>query len=449
MRKILAVWAAKLSAIIGVLIGKKSSTSPGVIALKICPDLIERLSGNIKNSVIVTCGTNGKTTTNNLIYTALSKSGNRVLCNRLGANMLGGIATAFALECNWLGRFSVDYACLEVDEASTVKVFDHIKPDYVIITNLFRDQLDRYGEIDITVNLIKKALEKANKPKLILNADDPLAAQFGKGDSSAVYFGVSEKVLPQIDETKEGRFCVFCGAEQKYNYFHYSQLGDYYCPNCNNKRPTPNFSAHNVDLKKGLSFDVNSDHIELNYRGFYNIYNVLAVYSVMSVLGLATKNFSAMLGEYKPQIGRMEEFNIGKPVILNLAKNPAGFNQAIQTVLLDSRKKDVIVAINDNAQDGRDVSWLWDVDFEKLSHPELNTLTTTGIRLYDISLRFKYSDVLVNSICADMKEAIKNCLKTDAEVLYVLVNYTALFSTQSCLLELKNEWERGKKDEKQ
>ena len=142
----------------------------------------------------------------------------------------------------------------------------------------------------------------------------------------------------------------------------------------------------------------------------------------------------------------MEEINLGKPVILNLAKNPAGFNQAIATFLQDTRKKDVIVAINDNANDGHDVSWLWDVDFEKLDHPQLNTLITTGIRLYDISLRFKYSDVKVDSICADMKSAILACLKTDAEVCYILVNYTALFSTENVMLEIKKELEAGKNE---
>ena len=447
MRKLIAIWAAKLSAVAGKIIGKKSSSSPGVIALKICPDLIERLKKNIKKDVIVTCGTNGKTTTNNLLYTALTKSGFKVLCNRLGANMLGGVATAFALECDWLGRFSVDYACLEVDEASTVKVFDHIKPDYVIITNLFRDQLDRYGEIDITASLLRRALSKADNPTLILNGDDPLTAQFVKDCKKAYYYGISEQVLPQTDDTKEGRFCAVCGTEMKYNFFHYSQLGDYYCPKCGNKRPHIDFDATGVDLSRGLKFSINGGApVELNYRGFYNIYNILAVYAAMSVIGVPQNDFRALLGDYKPQIGRMEEINLGKPVILNLAKNPAGFNQAIATVLQDTRKKDVIVAINDNANDGHDVSWLWDVDFEKLDHPQLNTLTTTGIRLYDISLRFKYSDVKVDSICADMKSAILACLKTDAEVCYILVNYTALFSTENVMLEIKKELEAGKNE---
>ncbi len=445
MRKILAVWAAKLSAIAGIVMGKKSSSGPGAIALKICPDIIERLAENVTEKIIVTCGTNGKTTTNNLMYTALTNSGYKVICNRLGANMLSGIATAFALECNWLGKVRADYACLEVDEAFTVKLFDHLKPDCVVITNLFRDQLDRYGEVDATVNLLNRAFAKTDRLTLVLNADDPNTAQFGKGKADVVYYGVNEAVLPQNDESSEGRFCVFCGAEQRYNYIHYSQLGDYYCPGCGNKRPEIDFYAHNVDLQNGLKFKINNNDIELNYRGFYNIYNVLAVYSALNVLGLERGNFNHLLEDYKPQIGRMEEMDLGKPVILNLAKNPAGFNQAISTVMQDTRKKDVIIAINDNVSDGQDVSWMWDVDFEKLGNETLNNLLIGGIRRYDLALRFKYSDIKVDKVSENMRDMLQHCISTDAEVCYVLVNYTELFSTQSIMLEMKKEQENKQK----
>ena len=439
MRKLLAVWTAKLATVAGRIIGKKSSSTPGQIALKICPDLIKILSKNVEKDIIVTCGTNGKTTTNNLLNSALEAMGYKTVCNKLGANMVGGIATTFAQACNIFGNFKADYACLEIDEASARRVFKHLTPDYMLITNLFRDQLDRYGEIDITVDVLKEAIEMTGgKVKLILNGDDPLTAQFSELAPSYC-FGIDEQVLPQIDETKEGRFCTKCKAEQEYNYFHYSQLGDYYCPNCGNKRPRLDFAVKNVDLSDSMKFTINGEAIDVNYRGFYNIYNILAVYSALKVIGVNTEGFNKTLKAYKPQIGRMEEINLGKPVILNLAKNPAGFNQAIQTVMLDKRKKDVIVAINDKANDGRDVSWLWDVDFDKLSQANLNTLTTTGIRLYDISLRFKYSDVKVDNITPDMKQAILNCLKTDAEVCYVLVNYTALFSTQTTMLEIQKE----------
>ncbi len=443
MRKILAVWAAKLSAIAGRMIGKKSSSTPGTIALKICPNLIRILAKNVEKGIIVTCGTNGKTTTNNLLNTALLKCGYTTVCNTLGANMVNGIATAFAMACDLKGQFSADYAVLEIDEASARRVFEHLKPNYMIITNLFRDQLDRYGEIDITVDLLNQAIDMAGDVKLILNGDDPLTAQFGDG-RNAKYFGISEQVLPQIDETKEGQFCLKCGHEQKYNYFHYSQLGDYYCPSCGNARPHIDFDATDISLSGAMKFKVNKTvDIDVNYRGFYNIYNILAVYSALSVMGIETGGFNRALAEYKPQIGRMELIDLGKPVILNLAKNPAGFNQAIQTVMLDKRRKDVIVAINDLANDGRDVSWLWDVDFDKLYDENLNTLTTTGIRLYDISLRFKYADVKVDYITKNMKEAIKRCLSTKAEVCYILVNYTALYPTQNTMLEIKRELENG------
>lgn len=443
MRLIIAVWTAKLSSFIGKIIGKKSTATPGVLALKICPDLIKRLKKNISGKIIVTCGTNGKTTTNNLIYEALKKSGHKVLCNDLGANMLGGVATTFAMGCNIFGKLKADYACLEVDEASTVRVFDHLTPDYMVITNLFRDQLDRYGEIETTVKLIETAIEKAPGIKLVLNGDDPITAQLGR-KYDAVYFGISEKVLPQTEEGKEGQRCVYCGEELKYNYYHYSQLGDYYCENCDNKRNKIDFEATDVDISKGLEFKVNDTEISLNYRGFYNIYNILAVYSVMSLVGEKNEDFNSLLKDYKPQIGRMEEFDLGKKVILNLAKNPAGFNQAISTVVADCRKKDIIIAVNAEESDGMDVSWLWDVEFEKLNDENLNFICLSGKRMLDLALRFKYSDIKVKKVGENIRNEILSCLNSDAEVIYVLVNYTMLFKTQQILLDIKKEAEGRK-----
>ena len=440
MKKLLAVWAVKILTIAGKIMGKKSTSVPGEVALKICPDLIEKLAGNVKKEIIVTCGTNGKTTTNNLLYTALTKGGYEVVCNNLGANMIGGIATAFASKCNIFGRFTADYACLEIDEASATKVFDHIKPDVMVITNMFRDQLDRYGETEQTMELLNKAIEKAEGVTLVLNGDDPLTASFGE-NRNAKYFGISEKVLPQDTNMGEGKFCIKCGAPMKYNYVHYSQLGDYFCDECGNKRPEIDYEATEVDLTESLKFKINGKHIDLNYRGFYNIYNVLAVYSVMETIGVDTKHFNGLMSDYKPQIGRMEEFDLGKPFILNLAKNPAGFNQAIETVMQDTRKKDVIIAINDKPGDGIDVSWLWDVGFEKIGEAQLNKLYTTGIRVYDLALRFKYSGIEPDLITNDMAKAIEDAMKTDAEVCYVLVNYTALFGTQKILKEMRKEKE--------
>ena len=444
MRRLLAIWTGKLLTIAGKLIGKKSSSSPGEFALKICPDLVKGINKSVSKGIIVTCGTNGKTTTNNLMCSALEAKGYKVLCNRLGANMLNGIATAYLQAADIFGRVSADYACLEIDEAYTPIVFEQVKPDVMVITNLFRDQLDRYGEIDITSDIIKKAIAKVPSLKLVLNGDDPLCAQFGREKSTEVkYFGISQKVLPQLNDTKEGRFCPVCGAEQEYNYYHYSQLGDYHCPKCGFKRPKIDFEVKNVELGTPMKFTVNSEPMEVNYKGFYNIYNLIAVYAALNTVGESTKDFATLLENYRPQIGRMQEFAFNKPVILSLSKNPAGFNQAISTVNSDKRKKDVIIAINDKANDGRDVSWIWDVDFDKVSDENLNTLTTTGIRLWDISLRFKYADVRVDLMTHSMEEAVTAALKTDSEVVYVLVNYTALYPTESVLNGLlKNERSR-------
>lgn len=185
-----------------------------------------------------------------------------------------------------------------------------------------------------------------------------------------------------------------------------------------------------------MTFEINNQPISVNYKGFYNIYNLAAVYGVMDILGEGTEDFNRLLENYKPQIGRMQEFAFNKPVILSLSKNPAGFNQAIATVNTDKRKKDVIVAINDKANDGRDVSWLWDVDFDRIKDENLNLLITTGIRLWDISLRFKYAGIKVDMMTHDMAEAVKNALNSDSEAVYVLVNYTALYPTESVLNEL-------------
>ncbi len=443
MRKLLAVWAAKLASIAGLLLGKKSSSTPGAIALKLCPDLIRILSKELTKGVVCTCGTNGKTTTNNLLNAALKKCGYTTVCNDLGANMLSGVAAAFAKSCDLFGRLHADWAVLEIDEAFARKVFAHLTPNYMVVTNLFRDQLDRYGEIDTTIELLREAISMHQNLTLILNGDDPLSSQFGEG-KHAYYYGISEQVLPPSAETQEGRFCAKCGKEQTYHFTHYSQLGDYYCPHCGNKRPSIDFSATDVDLSGSMKFVVNKQvPIDVNYRGFYNIYNILAVYSALQVMDIKNHDFNTILSDYKPQIGRMELIDLGKPFILNLAKNPAGFNQAIQTVMLDKRKKDVIVAINATANDGKDISWLWDVDFDKLADENLNCLYTSGVRRHDLSLRFKYADIKVDRICDSMEEALKLCLHSDAEVCYVLVNYSVLFSTQSTMLELQKNLPAG------
>ena len=182
-----------------------------------------------------------------------------------------------------------------------------------------------------------------------------------------------------------------------------------------------------------MEFDINGNHMTVDYKGFYNIYNMTAVYGALQAMGEDNGNYQKLLDGFKPQIGRMQEFKLKKPVILNLSKNPAGFNQAIATVAADKRKKDIIFAVNDRVSDGRDISWLWDVDFETSADENTVTLTVSGERMWDVNLRFKYSDITVDVTTDDMEKAISTALETDSEVVYVIANYTAMFPAEAIL----------------
>jgi len=441
MRKILAIIAGKLLLFVGKVTGRRTTSAPGELALKICPWIIRDLKKYVKKGIIITCGTNGKTTTNNLLCSALEALGYKVMCNRVGANMTSGVATAYISEANIFGSTKCDYACFEVDEAYTPIIFKHFIPDVFVVTNLFRDQLDRYGEIDTTSAKIKSAIALAPSVKLVLNGDDPMCVQFAQASNAQSFFyGVNEQVIEDAEPAKEGKYCPLCGAELEYEYYHYSQLGIFACPQCSFKRPQINFVVDNVSLASPVSFNINNQHITSDQKGFYNIYNMAAVYGALDVLGENNSDFTHLLEAYKPQTGRMQEFKLGnKSVIMSLSKNPAGFNQAIATINNDTRKKDVIFAVNDLTGDGKDVSWLWDVDFEKIKNPSLNTLSVSGRRLWDVALRFKYADIDVDMVSEDMEMLIKSALSTDAEVVYAVVNYTMMYPTEEILKKLQTE----------
>lgn len=440
IRRLLAVWSAKFIGFACRLTGKQGVTLAGQIALKLDPKILTELAGEVREKVFVVCGTNGKTTTNNLLCTAIEAEKKKVVCNHTGSNMLNGVVSAFVLSAGMNGHLDADYACIEIDEASTVRILPHFKPDYMVLTNLFRDQLDRYGEIDITMNLLKDAMHMAPDMTVIVNADDALSAYLAMESGNAyVTYGISEQVFEEssVNEIREGRFCKKCGEKLVYHFYHYSQLGDYECPSCGFKRPDPDFDASNIYAGGKLAFDVEGRHITANYRGFYNIYNILAAYTAARTAEMDLKHFNDVLYRFNPQNGRMEQFEIdGTHIMLNLAKNPAGFNQNISAVMEDETKKDVIILINDNDQDGIDISWLWDVDFDRFKDADVNSITVSGIRCQDMRLRLKYVDI-PSALEPDVEKAIQERIKNGTGNLYVLVNYTALYSTRNILKKLE------------
>ena len=458
LRTRLAVIAAKAALKACHLSGRPGSSLPGRVALKVDPHIIAPLAAGIRRGIIVTCGTNGKTTTNNLLCSMLEAQGFRVVSNRLGANMVEGVAAALATAAKGplgylavgylaaakgpLGYLAADFACLEVDEASAARVLQDLHPDFMILTGLFRDQLDRYGEIDLTMKALEKAILEAPDMTLVINGDDPLTAYLAKKSAHRIVsYGVNEKVTGDVDVIREGRFCENCGAPLQYDFYHFSQLGVYRCPSCGFGRPEIDYAAYGVRLSPQLSFDIqkiNSAPVRISapMTGFYNVYNILAVFSVLREMKLSTEMFSEVLSSFKPQFGRGEIFHVGEKrrqkVLLNLAKNPAGFNQNISAMLQDRSPKDLIIVINDNAQDGRDVSWLWDVDFDRLADETIRSITVSGLRALDMQLRLKYVDIK-SERAPDVEKAIDERLADGCENLYVLVNYTALYEAHKYL----------------
>ena len=441
IRRMAAVTAAKFTGYICKKMGRQGVTWAGKIALKLCPDILEQLSAQVREKIFVVCGTNGKTTTNNMLCAALEKEGKKVICNHTGSNMLNGVVAAFVLGAKWNGTLDADYACIEVDEASTKYIFPAIHPDYMVMTNLFRDQLDRYGEIDITMNILEEMMRKVPEMKVIVNGDDALSAYLAMDSGNPyVTYGISKPVVQSAaNEIREGRFCKKCGERLQYSFYHYSQLGDYKCPKCGFQRPALQYDAYDVKVGEQLSFRVEDKLLSANYKGFYNVYNILAAYAAIRTAGFSGNSFYEMLKSFNPENGRMEQFRIeGTGVMLNLAKNPAGFNQNISAVMQDKSSKDIMIVINDNAQDGRDISWLWDVDFDLLKEESIRSITVSGIRCQDMRLRLKYVDI-PSELEPDVESAVKSCVKKGTGNLYVLVNYTALFSTRNILKKLEGE----------
>ena len=417
-------------AYIGIrLLNKSSGTSfVGMLVLKICPDFLKYCSKYIKKYIITITGTNGKSTTSGLIAHILETAHQKVVHNLKGANMLTGVANVFALSIAPMKRY--DYAVIESDEAYLTKLYDYMKSDYLVVTNLFRDQLDRYGELNTTAQFIKNAIDKNPDLKLILNTDDPIVATFDR-TKYAVYYGFENVEYDCSYEHKSNApseiFNCMCGEELKYSKQFFAQQGHYYCPKCGYKRHECNYSA---DVKvyndysiltvrnRGISFE-----FKVNLAGLYNAYNALAAISLGFETGMNQEEIQKSLDTYHAIFGRTEKRIInGNPTVIQLIKNPTGASEVLKTVDL---KSNIVIAINDNYADGRDISWLWDSDFEQLKNAE-KLVITSGCRANDMATRLKYAGIPQEKIIVEpnIKKAIDKA--TTAGKTTILPSYTAL-----------------------
>lgn len=420
---------------------------PGKIARKIAPDILSYLIRQVKKEIIVVTGTNGKTTTSGFIASILAKANHKTAHNRKGANMLSGLTAAIIQDSSFNAELNADNCLLEIDEAFFLKAVDEFNPDLLLITNLFRDQLDRYGELDTTAKKIQSAIDKTCKIKelkVILNADDPMVAALAQNpEIKRLYYGFDEvNFINQDKDIKSSREVTACNCGLKYNYskVFYGHLGHYAC-SCGKSRPEIDFSATvsvgldgsviTINPKNARKFSIN-----LKMPGLYNAYNALGASAISLELGISVENIINGLENYNTIFGRAELISLkGKSALIQLIKNPIGATEVLRTVK-DDKDSRILIIINDNYADGRDVSWLWDANFELLNNHE-KQIITSGMRASDMAVRLKYAGIDHNKI--KIIENIKNAVNfsllnlQNNEKLYILPTYTALLELQKIL----------------
>ena len=394
----------------------------GMIALKINPKFLEHCNRYISHKINVT-GTNGKTTTSGLVSHLISKNHKKIINNAKGANMLTGIANSFAVSLNPFRHY--DYSVIETDEGFLAQVYNSLDSDYLLVTNLFRDQLDRFGELLTTKKFIQDGIDKKKNITLLLNADDPLVASF-EGGKNKIYYGVENVYYTQdsinTNFSVEEKFNCPCGAQLIYDKKFYAQQGHYHC-NCGYKRPEVKYKADVTLYKDHSVLIINGEKYEVPLVGLFNAYNALAAISLCLELGI--ENIAENLLSFKVAFGRSEvKYLNGKRALIQLIKNPVGANEVLKTIDLNSN---ILIAINDNYADGRDVSWLWDANFECLKNIS-HEIVVSGSRADDMALRLKYAGVDLQKIRVihNIQEAVNYIAKTAGSSITILPTYTVL-----------------------
>lgn len=430
MRVRIALLICKIIRFILVKLGRGGSL-PGKIALRICPDFLSYIK--YPEVVVMVTGTNGKTTTSNMVFELLKKQYPHVAGNRKGDNLEEGITTLVVANTGLSLKVKTNALVMEVDELNVPKVLSKVKVSHFIVNNFFRDQLDRAGEMETIVAKIEKALATYHGA-LLLNGNDPNVARLGYHRANTYYFGVkeNENSVKTTQEASEGKFCFHCNSPLMYSFYQYSHIGEFKCPNCDFGDFGFLLQADYVDLNTS-AFGVDNTVFRAPQDALYSIYNCMALISLAKMLGVSFQLVNEVLSHFELKDGRMEMFQIGKPCLLNLIKNPTGANEVMKYIMRNKEDKDILIVLNDNDQDGTDVSWIWDANFELIMDESVKSIICSGLRAYDMALRLKYAgfkgDILVNKA---MEEALV-ALKGTSHLAYVIATYTALQPMRSIL----------------
>lgn len=442
--------------------GSGGTSFPGKLAMTICPDILRELGA--KYRIFMVTGTNGKTTTARIMEQILQENRIKYISNKSGANLISGLITTLISDVKLNASPTSPTALLEVDEAAFRLSSKHIHPAVLVVTNFFRDQLDRYGELYNTLNVVKEGILNNPETTLVLNGDDSLCASLGKDvPNPVVYYGMDELAVPEDNNrtmssiNNDASYCLYCKTKYEYQYYSYGHLGYFKCPNCGYERPeltanvvripamTSEFSTVVISTPSGV-FEAN-----INLPGLYNIYNALSAVAFAEVLGFSHKKTIEALSSFESGFGRMESISLGENNIqVILIKNPTGFSQVLKYLSSVYNSSVICFMINDNIADGRDISWLYDVDFEPLKNMQDNVsqIYVSGTRAEDMAVRLKYAGIFTDhvSIEKDAQNMLDFALDTlkPGETLFILPTYTALLDIRKILkkrFKLKNFWQ--------
>ena len=454
MRRIAAIAAAKAAADLSRRLGMGGGTAlPGLVAQRIDPAIVPQMASRLGQGSVIVTGTNGKTTTARLLRGIVQAAGLRVVANRAGSNLMRGIAAALTESAGLDGRFPAAgrrIGVFEVDEATVPEAARALAPRLVLFTNLFRDQLDRYGEVEHVAAVWRDVVGAlGDSATVVLNADDPsIAALAQDAEGKVVLYGVEDtsRGVDRLEHAADARWCTACGSELAYATVFYGHLGHWRCSGCRAARPPARVVATRVEQEaEGTRLTIALPGGEVSallpLAGLYNAYNALAAAAVAWALGIAPEAIERGLGSFTAAFGRQERLTVGgRRVQVILAKNPAGLNEVLRTITADGGQKDVALFLNDDIADGRDVSWIWDVDFELLVG-KVRSLTVSGRRAWDMALRLKYGGLdSLPGVEEDAAAALRRALKATPQdaTLYVIPTYTAMLQVR----ELLARWAR-------
>ena len=425
------------------------TTLPGRLLLRADPRALERMAGRLEHGSVLVSATNGKTTTAAMVASILERSGERVVHNRAGSNMGWGVATAL-LEA---GRERGQLGLLEVDEAWLGSVARAVHPHTYLLSNLFRDQLDRYGELEtLADSWAELVAADSDRARFVLNADDPLVADLGRGREEAVlYFGLDDdtQALPGLQHAADSKHCRNCGAPYAYAAVYLGHLGRYRCPSCARERPSPDVAAERVELEGmagaliAMRTPAGPLEVRLPLPGLYNVYNAVAATALGLELGASGDHVRKALDGFVGAFGRVETIAVpvngaarGRPLSILLVKNPVGANEVLRTLILEGGPLDLWLALNDGIADGRDVSWIWDADFELLVG-HVRQVTCSGTRAEEMALRLKYAGIDGElRVERDLERSLDAAVAAGGEAgapLYALPTYTALLELRDLL----------------